>query len=88
MADERDIITIEVRDPDNQLIRLLDYIKGVANVGHSYDVVVDPHDKEYNKSFGIDGDGAFYMYKIKKNGKEVKFEDNKLVEQYLERIQK
>lgn len=79
-------ITIILRDPDNQLIRLIDYISRKSGIGHSFEVVVDPNDSEYRKSFFIDGDGPFYIYDLKKNGKKVKIQNDKLVE-YLEIIQ-
>lgn len=88
MADEKDVITVELRDPDKSLVRLLEYIKGNANIGHSYEVIVDPDDKERKKSFGIDGDGPFYIFSIKQNGKEVEVEKDRVVENYLERVQK
>lgn len=37
---------------------LLKYIQKVAQMGHSFDVVVDPDNKEYDKKFPVDGDGA------------------------------
>ena len=79
-------ITIKLRDPDNQLIRLIDYISRKSAPGHSFNVVVDPDDSEYRESFFIDGDGAFYIRELKMNGKKVKFESDKLIE-YLEIIQ-
>lgn len=87
MADDYDEITITLRDPDNQLSLMLDYIKGIANIGHSYEIIVDPELSEYTKKFFIDGDGAFYIEKVKRNGKEVKVEKDKLIEGYLKRIQ-
>lgn len=73
-------IVINVRDLENSLLRLIDYIQKKANPGHSFEVIVDPKDSEYRKSFFIDGDGAFFIKDIKKNGKKVKIEDDKLIE--------
>lgn len=79
-------ITISLRDPDNQLIRLIDHIGRAAGPGHSFSVVVDPDDSEYKREFFIDGDGSFFIQDLKMNGKKVKFEKDKLIE-YLEIIQ-
>lgn len=78
-------IKVILRDPDDQLIRMIDYIKSTANVGHSFEVVVDPDSRETKRSFGIDGDGAFFIKDIKKDGKKIKIEDDKLIE-FLKRI--
>jgi hypothetical protein len=82
-----DKLTIILRDPNDQLVKMLYDIMSKANPGHSYEVVVDPDDSEYRKSFFIDGDGAFFIKKITKNKKEVDVKDDKLVE-YLFAIQK
>jgi len=80
--DYRNLIEIDVRDPDNQLLYLLEYIRKLAAPGHSFEVVVDPN-SDGEESFGIDGDGAFYINKIKLNKRIVKFKDGKLLENYL-----
>ena len=87
MSKEYDEITIILRDPDYQLARMLDYIMGIANIGHSYEVVVDPESSEYRKSFFIDGDGIFFIKKIIMNNKKLKIKDDKIVE-YLSNLQK
>lgn len=51
-------IQMNVSDPDNQIEKLLNYISDISSQGHSFQVVVDPEDSEYNKAFWIDGDGA------------------------------
>ncbi len=58
-------LLIEGDDPDGQLARLLDHIGKTAAVGHSFNVVVDPGDSEHERSFGIDGDGAFRITSVK-----------------------
>ena len=80
-------VTINLRDPDNQLILLIDYINRLSGPGHSFDVVVDPDMRENRKSFFIDGDGAFYIKDLKMNGKKIKIENDKLIEGYLKTIQ-
>lgn len=82
-----DEITITLRDPDNQLILMLDHIKHIANIGHSYQVIVDPEVREYTKKFFLDGDGSFYIKDIKYNKTKPKIKDGKLIEGYLKKIQ-
>ncbi len=79
-------INIQVRDPDNELIKMLDYIRATAGIGHSFIVVVDPDLREYTKKFSIDGDGPFHINSLKMNGKKVKIKDDKILEKYLRSI--
>ena len=79
-SDEFDVIQIELRDPDNQLVKMIDHIMHSANIGHSFEVVVDPDDKEYRKSFFMDGDGSFYIKKVSLNSVKVEIKDDKLQE--------
>jgi hypothetical protein len=51
-------ITIKVNGDDGSLRRMLEYIAKQCAIGHSFTVVVDPGDREYEKEFGFDGDGA------------------------------
>jgi hypothetical protein len=78
-------INIKLRDPDNQLARLIEYIRRLSAPGHSFEVIVDPKSED-EKSFGIDGDGPFYIKEIKLNKKQLKIVDDKIVEEYLSRI--
>lgn len=57
-------ITIDGDDEDSVLLRLLTYLKENSEVGHSFDVVVDPDDAELARKFYIDGDGAFRIREI------------------------
>ena len=59
------LITVLVRDQDDQLEKMIEYIRNKANPGHSFPVIVDPNDSEYRKEFFFDGDGAFFIKKIK-----------------------
>lgn len=59
------IYTITCNDPDKRLKSLLDYIQKTGNIGHSFDIVVDPDNKETTKKFGWDGDGADSIKDIK-----------------------
>jgi len=63
--DDNTILKIIVRDPEDSLFRLIDHIMRTANPGHSFDVIVDPNSED-EKSFGMDGDGSFYIKSIKK----------------------
>jgi len=58
-------LIVRLRDPDNQLVRLIDYIGITSGPGHSFEVVVDPDMREHRKSFFIDGDGSFYIQELK-----------------------
>ena len=80
-------IKVLLRDPDNQLVKMIDYIMHNANIGHSFESIVDPDDRERKKSFFMDGDGSFYIQEVKYNGKKVNIKDDKLIENYLENIQ-
>jgi len=80
-------LTIKIRDPDYELVKLIEYIRVTAGPGHSFGVVVDPDMREHRKSFFIDGDGSFFIKDIMINGKKVKIKDEKLIENYLQKIQ-
>ena len=58
-------IIIECRDYDDKLEDLLNKIKDTGNVGHSFDIIVDPDNSETKESFGWDGDGSDYIISIK-----------------------
>jgi len=51
-------IVLDCRDEEDNLERLLTYIKETAAIGHSFVVEVDPEDREFRRRFSIDGDGA------------------------------
>jgi len=85
--DQFDEITIKLRDPDDQLVKMIDYIMHIANIGHSFITVVDPELSEYTKKFSMDGDGSFFIKEVKKNGKKVNVKDDKIIESYLRKIQ-
>ena len=60
-------ISIETTDYENTLEDLIEYIKKISEYGHTFDVVVDPGNKEFEQAFEIDGDGAFRINTIKSN---------------------
>lgn len=80
-------IDIKLKDLDNQLVTLIEYIRVLAAPGHSFVVVVDPDIREYRKSFFIDGDGSFRIEDLKMNGKKVMVKNDKIIEGYLKTIQ-
>ena len=47
------------------LLPLLEYLKRTAAIGHSFTIVVNPGDSDYEKEFGMDGDGAAHITSIK-----------------------
>jgi rubrerythrin len=57
-------IIIQLRDTSNSIQDLLEYLMGTANIGHTFDVVVDPDNKDHEKKFEIDGDGSDFFYSI------------------------
>ena len=87
MKEDLTEITIKLRDPDNQLVSLIEYIRILAGPGHSFEVVVDPDMREYKKSFFMDGDGSFNINDIKMNGKKLVVKNDKIVEGYLKGLQ-
>lgn len=60
-------ISIETTDYENTLEDLIEYIKKISEYGHTFDVIVDPGNKEFEQTFEIDGDGAFRINTIKSN---------------------
>ena len=57
-------IILTVCDQDKSIQGLIEYIKGLASMGHSFNIEVDPNDKEFHKSFYIDGDGTDHIYDV------------------------
>lgn len=78
-------IKVNVNDSEGELKELLDYIKDVSDAGHTFDVVVDPGNEDWEKSFEIDGDGAFSIKDIKEDdsNKDEKKEENLQPEQNI-----
>ncbi len=64
------IITIEVHDPEDQILGILETIKTISNHGHGFDVEIDKELEIENKEAGIkthfyiDGDGGTVISKI------------------------
>lgn len=55
---EKKFYTVECVDGDERLKELLTYIAKNGNGGHSFDIVVDPGDKQNERHFFWDGDGS------------------------------
>jgi len=51
-------IKIVCKDTEDELENLIEYIRKIGNMGHSFDIVVDPDTSDYKRNFGWDGDGA------------------------------
>ena len=79
-------IEVEVRDPDKSLVRFIDYVRNLSNPGHSFEVIIDPDNREKRKSFDFDGDGPFFIKSIKLDGKKINSKDD-LTECYLRQLQ-
>jgi len=65
--DDMDKIEIYCRDRENSLVKILSAIAGKGNVGHSFEIIIDPDNQPIK--IGWDGDGSDYIKKIIKNGK-------------------
>jgi hypothetical protein len=62
---EKLTITIQNIDSKNKLLELLEYIQQIGNMGHSFEIVIDPDNKQYRKKFFWDGDGSDYIRDVK-----------------------
>ena len=58
-ADEGEEVRLIVKGDASGLVEMLKHIGKLAGHGHSFNVVVDPDDREFRRSFGMDGDGPF-----------------------------
>lgn len=63
--DDSRTLTVVVKGDEGEVAKMLKYIGDTAAIGHSFSVVVDPGDSEYEKKFSFDGDGAFRIEEIK-----------------------
>lgn len=65
---EEDLYVYEIRcrDGEGTLKEIIECIKAVGNTGHSFDVIVDPEEKEglSERKFMWDGDGSDYIESI------------------------
>ena len=51
-------IHLNILDSEGNIQDLIETIKDYTQMGHSFEVVIDPGDSDYEKSFYIDGDGS------------------------------
>lgn len=74
-AAELNKVTVYFRDDSkdgSDFAKFINYIGKNGNTGHSFDIVIDPDDKEHKKSFGWDGDGSCRIDKVELNDKAFK----------------
>lgn len=67
LAEEDEYIyEIKCRDGEGTLMEILECIKSCGNIGHTFDVVVDPDQKEglSERTFNWDGDGSDHISEI------------------------
>ena len=57
-------LQLSISDSEGQINKLLSTIQHYTSIGHSFKVVVDPDDSEYERSFYIDGDGSDKIFDI------------------------
>jgi hypothetical protein len=63
-------VTFKIKgDALHSLLKLLKQCEYNGNVGHSFNIEVDPHGGEDKRSVGFDGDGADKIKDILVNGK-------------------
>lgn len=82
-------IEVLVNDDEHQLIKMIEHIRRLSSPGHSFIAIVDPDasKEEGRETFSFDGDGSFYIKRIKMNGKKFEMKDGKIVESYLKKLQ-
>jgi hypothetical protein len=68
-SDDRKTLTVVTKADEGNIRKLLEHIRDTAAGGHSFSVVVDPGDTDYERKFGFDGDGAFRIESIKSQSK-------------------
>ena len=57
------VTIISTGDAPETIRKMFEHIKKLANVGHSFTIIVDP-DGDESETFYIDGDGADYIKEI------------------------
>lgn len=65
---------LTISDSEGSIQDLIETIKDYTQMGHTFEVVIDPGDSDYEKSFYIDGDGSDKIQDIEVT--EIKDEDN------------
>lgn len=65
--DAEKTITVKCRDSNNTILKILNYLEEVGNLGHSFLIILDPEDQESKKVLLWDGDGSDYIESIEVN---------------------
>lgn len=65
---------LTISDSEGSIQDLIETIKDYTQMGHTFEVIIDPGDSDYEKSFYIDGDGSDKIQDIEVT--EIKDEDN------------
>lgn len=65
---------LTISDSQGSIQDLIETIKDYTQMGHTFEVVIDPGDSDYERSFYIDGDGSDKIQDIEVT--EIKDEDN------------
>ena len=73
IKDRLTTIEVLVRDPENQLVKMIEHIRQLAAPGHSFIADVDPDasKEEGRETFSFDGDGLFFIKDTNINSKEL-----------------
>lgn len=79
-------IEIEANDHEGKLLELLQYIKHIGNIGHSFSIVVDPGDSQYEKKFSWDGDRWDRIQELTVNGSVAKARANGMSSRVLQAL--
>ena len=56
-SDQKELHLI-ISDSEGSIQDLIETIKDYTQMGHTFEVVIDPGDSDYERSFYIDGDGS------------------------------
>lgn len=65
---------LTISDSEGSIQDLIETIKDYTQMGHTFEVVIDPGDSDYERSFYIDGDGSDKIRDVEVT--EIKDEDN------------
>lgn len=72
-SDQKELHLI-ISDSEGSIQDLIETIKDYTQMGHTFEVVIDPGDSDYERSFYIDGDGSDKIRDVEVY--EIKDEDN------------
>lgn len=89
LSEERAYVyEVRCRDVDGTLKEILECIKACGNIGHSFNVIVDPDEKEglSERKFNWDGDGPDYIDSIELVQSPEKVDEARLSREEFDRI--